>query len=122
MGTSPKIVSIDDSGIKPCNAHANRNSCRASDKIPVMLKGSKFWAENGSPDGSSRLSASVMQDSMVKGGNIRLESDPKNTGSLLLMNERYMFMEPCGSVLLTAFARTSNEAAIKSEISDGTLS
>ena len=121
IGTSPRIDSIDCTRMRLWRAQAKRNSTRASCNMPLLLSISYPCALYGSVEGSIRLSASVMQTSIVNGKNINVEYGSRSNGSLFVKNERYIMMEEFDSVRLIEFASTSKAAVTSSVTRFGIL-
>lgn len=104
-----------DSGISLWDAHAKRNSWRASERtlLPCM---ENICENEGNALGSSRLSAWVMHISMGIGTMEAVVMAEKSAGSLLTKNDRNKNIVLPDSLRLTPLDRTSKVAVIISEM------
>jgi hypothetical protein len=94
---------------KPCRQHAKQKSCLTESANMAFVS-----ARVGKALVSTRLRASVIQYSEVRGGKNDAESVERRRGILLIRKERRAVMESFFSFRKVALANTSKEARIRS--------
>ncbi len=115
MGISPSSLSMLSSGIRPCRQQEKQKSCLTeSANIFPLLPSSNMEENVGKAFVSTWLSAWVMQNSGVSGGNNDVERADKSKGILLMRNDRRTIVVWGDSFRNIALARTSNEDVISS--------
>lgn len=110
-----------DSGIKPCKQQAKQKSCLTeSENMSVLLDSANKVESVGNALVSTRLNASVIQNSEVRGGKKDAASVETSNGTLLIKNDRSIVVVCCPSFRKVALAKTSNDASIRSTVVDWT--